>query len=72
MIHVVHSRSDRCCLERIFGTIFCTEIPKLLRCKSLFGDIMKYQTWGYSYDEYMDNLKKGTIPKYVVKIWTGR
>jgi hypothetical protein len=72
LIPFVRCREDRCCLERIFGTIFCTEIPKLLRCKSLFGDIMKYQTWGYSYDEYMTNLKKGTIPKYVVKIWTGR
>jgi hypothetical protein len=33
---------------------------------------MKYQTWGYSYDEYMANLKNGKIPKNVIKIWTGR
>jgi hypothetical protein len=59
-------------LERLFGIIFFTESPNLLRQKSLFGNIMKYQKWGYSYDEYMDDFKKGTIPKFVVKVWTGR
>jgi hypothetical protein len=72
MIHVVHSRSDRCCLERIFGTIFCTEYPNVVQRKSLFGNIMKYQKWGYSYNQYHSDLKKGTIPKEIVKIWTGR
>ena len=33
---------------------------------------MKYQTWGYSYDEYMNHLKKGVVPARIVKIWTGR
>lgn len=72
LIFSVHCRADRCCLERIFGAIFFTEYPNLLAKKSLFGNIMTYQTWGYTFDEYMDNLKKGTIPKGVVKVWTGR
>jgi hypothetical protein len=72
LIFGVHNRKDRCCLERIFGCIFFTEYQNIVNKKSLLGDIMKYQTWGYSYDEYMANLKKGTIPKSVVKIWTGR
>jgi hypothetical protein len=72
LISVVKCRKDRCCLERLFGIIFFTESPNLLRQKSLFGNIMKYQKWGYSYDEYMDDFKKGTIPKFVVKVWTGR
>lgn len=72
LISAVKCREDRCCLERIFGAIFFTESPKLFKKKSLFGDIMKYQKWGYSYDEYMVNLKKGTIPKVMVKVWTGR
>ena len=25
-----------------------------------------------TFDQYMDDLKKGTIPKQVVKVWTGR
>jgi hypothetical protein len=33
---------------------------------------MKYQKWGYSYNQYQADLKKGTIPKAIIKIWTGR
>jgi len=72
LLSAVHCRIDRCCLERIFGCIFFTEYQNIIRQKSLFGDIMKYQTWGYSYDEYMVSLKKGTIPAPVVKVWSGR
>jgi hypothetical protein len=72
LVNVVKTRPDRCCLERIFGCIFSTESPTLYRKKSLFGDIMKYQRWGYSYNEYMQHLKKGTIPRVIVKVWTGR
>jgi hypothetical protein len=72
MIHAVKCREDRCCLERIFGLIFCTEIPELFKKKSLFGDIMKYEKWGYTFEQYMIDLKKGTIPRLVVKVWTGR
>jgi hypothetical protein len=72
LVSAVHCRLDRCCLEIIFGCIFFTEYPNALQQKSLFGDIMKYQTWGYSYDEYIDDFKKGTIPTRVVKVWTGR
>ena len=71
LIPSVTCRSDRCCLERIFGVIFSLESKSLNR-KSLFGNIMEYQKWGYSYDDYMNDLKNGHIPKSTVKIWTGR
>jgi hypothetical protein len=72
MIHIVHNRKDRCCLERIFGAIFFTEYQKIINRKSLFGDIMKYGTWGYSYNDYQNDIQKGKIPKSIIKIWTGR
>ena len=72
MIQQVQCRRDRCCLERIFGAIFFNENKRIINRKSLFGDIMKYQKWGYSYTNYQDDLKKGRIPKIVVKVWTGR
>jgi len=72
MISHVNCRDDRCCLERIFGCIFFTENSKILRVKSLLGNIFKYQTWGYSFDDYERDFKKGTIPKVIVKVWTGR
>ena len=72
LIRAVNCRPDRCCLERIFGCIFFTESKQILNQKSLFGDIMKYHKWGYSYDEYMNDLKNGTIKTPIVKVWTGR
>jgi hypothetical protein len=72
LIHAVKCRADRCCLERIFGVIFFTENPSVIKIKSMFGNIMTYQQWGYSFDEYMIDLKKSTIPKNVIKVWTGR
>jgi hypothetical protein len=72
MIHIVHNRKDRCCLERIFGALFFTEYQKIINRKSLFGNIMKYQTWGYSYNDYQNDIQKGKIPKSIIKIWTGR
>ena len=72
MLSLIKNRPDRCCLERILGCIFCTENSSILTKKSLFGDIMKYQKWGYTYDEYINNLKKGKIQKQVIKVLTGR
>jgi hypothetical protein len=74
MIHIVQNRKDRCCLERILGAIFFTEYQcqKKINRKSLLGNIMKYERWGYSYNDYKSDLKKGTITKGIVKIWTGR
>ena len=72
LITAVNCRSDRCCLERIFGCIFSIEYTRNLSRKSLLGDIMKYHKWGYSYDQYIDKFKDRTIPRIVVKVWTGR
>lgn len=72
MISETKCRADRCCLERIMGCIFFTENKTICKKKSLFGDIMKYQTWGHTFDTYIENLKKGTKQRSVIKIWTGR
>jgi hypothetical protein len=72
LISVVTCRKDRCCLERIMGCIFSTESPTLLTKYSLLGNIMSYEKWGYSYDQYINDLKKGTIIRPVIKVWTGR
>jgi hypothetical protein len=73
LVRTIKNRTDRCCLERIIGCIFFTESNNLIKTKSLFGDIMKYQKWcDYSFDKYISDFKKGTLPKSVVKVWTGR
>jgi hypothetical protein len=77
MINSVSCRPDRCCLERIFGSIFYSECPSLLNKKypfgkSLFGNIMTYMKWGYTYDDYQNHFKQGKLPKSIIKVWTGR
>jgi len=71
-IRAVNCRPDRCCLERIFGCIFFTEYQNIRKQKSLLGNIMKYHRWGYTYNEYLADLKKGTVAVPIVKVWTGR
>ena len=72
LLNVVKNRSDRCCLERLFGIIFSIESKKNIRNKSLFGHIHNYQNFGYSYDEYMNDINNNKIPRYIVKVWSGR
>jgi hypothetical protein len=71
LVNGVTCRSDRSCLERIMGCIFCIENKKLLLQPSLFGCIFN-RKWGYTFNEYMDDLNKRNTTKYVVKVWTGR
>ena len=73
LVNLIHNRSDRCSLERIFGLLFCEEYPKLLQIKSLFGEIFKFpNAFAYNYDDYSRDLNKKKIVKLVVKVWTGR
>ena len=72
MINSVKTRDDRCCLERIFGCIFFTEYHKISNIKSLLGNIFNYQKFGYSFENYENDIKKGKVPKEIVKVWTGR
>ena len=72
LISQINCRNDRCCLERIFGAIFFKESSKLYLRKSLFGNIYHNQKWGYTYDEYNNDLKKGSVKKIITKVWTGR
>ena len=72
LLHVVKNRSDRCCLERLFGIIFSNESKTNFKNKSLFCSIHSYQIFGYSYDEYINDINNNKIPQYVVKVWSGR
>lgn len=73
MTSVVKCRKDRCCLERVFGAIFCIEYPLITEKKALLGNIFNYQKFNhYSYDNYENDIKKNKLPRPIVKIWTGR
>lgn len=73
LVHVVHNRPDRCSLERVLGAIFCKEFHKLLQLGSMFGDIQAYpNSFGYTFDNYMDDIKHKRRLKTFTKVWTGR
>ena len=75
LIPVIKTRTDRQCLERILGCIFSREFKvkdKHGIRKSLLGNIMRYQRWGYTLNNYIYDLKKNQITVPCVKIWTGR
>jgi hypothetical protein len=72
LISQVLCRRDRCCLERIMGCIFSTECPMLMKRNSLFGNILTYQKWGGTFEEYTNDLKQKKPIKAVVKVWSGR
>lgn len=77
LINVIKCRQDRQSLERIFGFLFFREFLSIqqssLKRKSLLGNIMNYQKWGYTFENYLSDLKKKRIRnKPLIKIWTGR
>lgn len=72
MLGTVKTRADRCCLERIMGIIFSIEAPDLANKHSVFGVIFQYMDWGYTFDQYIEDIKKGVAIRPVIKTWTGR
>ena len=74
LINKVHSRPDRCCLERIFGLIFSLESPFTKKMKSMFGSIQFYiNNFSYTFENYKhDLLIKKKLPHYIIKVWSGR
>ena len=61
LLNVVKNKTDRCCLERLFGIIFSSESKKNFKNKSLFGYIHTYQKFGYSYDQYINDFNNSSI-----------
>lgn len=72
LVNVVTCRTDRCCLERIMGAIFYKENPLLHRYPSIMGDILKNWNWGYTFENYLNDVKKKQVKRLMVKVWTGR
>jgi hypothetical protein len=73
LVNAVHCRTDRCTLERLTGLIFSEEYPQLSTIKSLFGRIVDHhKSFGYHFDEYLNDFKRGKICHSFTKTWTGR
>jgi hypothetical protein len=71
LLNVVTCREDRCSLERIFAVIFYLELRNANA--SILGNITRSGRFGFTYDEYINDLKtKKSVHSQVVKVFTGR
>lgn len=68
----IKTRSDRCCLERIFAVLCFYHYPSLMMDISVIGDIHEYSLpWGYEFKQYQQEESTRKFPP-LVKVWTGR
>ena len=73
LLNHIHNRADRCCLERVMGALFYLEYPNIKKMPSLLGYIKTYMKYGYSYQEYLQDMNKvNKSPIPIIKVWTGR
>jgi hypothetical protein len=73
LVDAISNRTDRCGFERIIGLLFCTEFPQIIYIKSLLGNIMNHhKSFGYNFNDYMNDLNAKKIYGIIVKVWTGR
>jgi hypothetical protein len=73
LLNFVVNRLDRCCLERIMGSIFYNECRDIWQHKSLLGSINLYCPWGYTWNEYWSQMQlRKKSKKPLIKVWTGR
>jgi len=73
LLNYVRNRSDRCCLERVMGALFYLEYNVIKKMPSFLGSIKMYMKFGYSFNEYLEDIKKNTkSPLPIIKVWTGR
>ena len=66
----IRTRNERCCMERVFALICFYEDKNLVVNSSLYGDIHDCFSWGYTFDQYINNKKEGD--EKIVKLWSGR
>lgn len=73
LLPTIKSRSDRCCLERVFAVMCFYHDPSLMRNISFMGDIHEYALpWGYDFQTYQEEEDKQRTFPSLVKVWTGR
>ena len=76
LINHIDTREKRMNLERIFSILCNIEEPDLVKNSSIFGDIMDFIHWGYTYEMYDKDSKNENhhiFKKYkIIKVWTGR
>jgi hypothetical protein len=69
LLNVIKTRSDRMCLERVFGLVCHAIKPELVKDPSFFGIQHEYN---YTFNDYLKEKNNKTLKKKIVKVFTGR
>jgi len=73
LVNAITCRKDRCGFERIIGLLFANECNSLSVLPSFYGDIRTHHlSFGYNFDQYMNDFNNKIIHGTIVKVWTGR
>jgi hypothetical protein len=76
LLQYIHTRKRRMNMERIFGLLCSMELHEIKENKiSLYGIIHNYIRWGYTFQEYIQDIMKNDsriVNLQIVKVWTGR
>lgn len=73
LIHHIRTKSERCCLERIFPLICYYELPGLIEQSSLFGHIKRHPyAFHLNYEKYLHKIDELLVACPIVKVWSGR
>lgn len=71
LVPIVKTRSDRKCIERVFGLMCCYFHKPLIQNPSILGIIhTHYKGWRYTYDAYLRERHPSDVK--MIKVWTGR
>ena len=74
LIHYIDTRSKRMNFERIFS-LLCTKLDTTLYFKkSIYGNILDYQDWGFTFNDYLNIIENTQLKvEYdLIKTWNGR
>jgi hypothetical protein len=73
LTNVIHNRTDRCAFERIIGVLIYSGFPEIFKIKSLLGPIQNhYRSFGYTFNDYINDFNNKKIQGIIIKVWTGR
>jgi len=71
LLDYIKNREDRMDFERIYG-LLCNREINPSKIDVLYGSIYDLCSWGYTYEEYIEDKNNNRLTKDISKVWTGR
>jgi hypothetical protein len=73
LLDYIDTREKRMTFERVFALITTLENNVLTLEPSMYGIIHHYIHWGYTYENYINDINNNNINHLdLIKVWSGR